>query len=81
MFFLSDPTWPVRTRLATSRASFFLSAFRMETSMLGRLSLNRMLEQLPRSLPSQVSSLLATHSLEKVCDSFFDVQHLLVSHI
>jgi len=81
VFFLSEPTCPLSTILVTSRGSFLLSAFTMDTSTLPSLSSKSMLVQLPRSRPSQVSSFPAFHSLPKVFESFLVVQHLLRSQI
>ena len=59
----------------------FLPAFSSATSTLLSAGSNRMLEQLPRSRPSQVSFFLATHSLLRRLDSFLVVQHFPRSQI
>ena len=60
---------------------FFLPSFNKATSIEDKFSSNRILEQFPKSLPSQVSFFFATHSLFRRCDRTFVVQHLLLSHI
>jgi len=67
--------------LVTSRASFLLNSFTIETSMLESLSSKRMLEQLPSLLPSQVSSSFFFHSLLRKWDNSCVVQHLVRSQI